>query len=526
MQPRFEDFLQRYTKLPEEAKHAAVDAAIKATSAGPWVPNPGPQLEAYLSEADELYYGGQAGGGKSDLLIGLSLTSHFDSLILRRVNDDAKEMAERAREIAGDGTSFNSIHKILKLGEHTTRFAGCQHEHDKERFKGRPKDLFGFDEIGDFTKGMYKFITAWNRSTRPGQRCRVVATGNPPTRPEGLWVLQYWGAWLDKKHPNPALPGELRWYTTDDLGNEIEVDGRGPHDLENCAKPVFARSRTFIRAELRDNPDLAATDYQASLDSLPAELRSAYRDGNFQAQLKDDDYQLIPTSWLLAAMERWTPDGHKALAMTALACDPAGGGADSAVICWRHGGWYAPFIEIKGKDTADGSAMAGRIIQHRRDACPVVVDVGGGYGGSYLQRLKDNQVNAVQFNGAQSSAATTQDSAQLRFRNKRAEAYWRFREALNPDQEGGSVIALPPDDELKADLAAVHWELTNAGVLIEPKDDIKERIGRSPNKGDACVMCMSEGQAALRRALFGGSGRNGQPVVKIGHAKAKAKYRR
>ena len=41
-----------------------------------WIPNKGPQTDAYFSEADELFYGGQAGGGKSDLILGLSLTSH------------------------------------------------------------------------------------------------------------------------------------------------------------------------------------------------------------------------------------------------------------------------------------------------------------------------------------------------------------------------------------------------------------------------------------------------------------------
>ena len=37
-----------------------------------WVPNPGPQTQAFLCEADELFYGGEAGGGKTDLGIGLS----------------------------------------------------------------------------------------------------------------------------------------------------------------------------------------------------------------------------------------------------------------------------------------------------------------------------------------------------------------------------------------------------------------------------------------------------------------------
>jgi len=307
------------------------------------------------------------------------------------------------------------------------------------------------------------------------------------------------GRVVDPKHPHPAKSGELRWYTTDDNGNEIEVDGRGPHRIEG--KPVYARSRTFIPAKVTDNPDLVASGYQAMLDALPAELRAAYRDGNFQAELRDDEFQLIPTAWIRAAMDRWQADGWNKYAMTAMAVDPAGGGADATEIAWRHGGWYAPLITVRGPETADGSAMAARVVRHRRDRCPVIVDAGGGYGGAITLRLKDNNVPATAFNGASESTEVTRDAAKLAFVNRRAEAWWRFREALDPDQEGGSAIALPPDDELKADLASAQWELTARGIKLAPKHAIRERIGRSPGKGDAVVMAWAEGAKAVKRLL-------------------------
>lgn len=501
--------------MPEEQQKAVVADAMAATAAFPWVPNPGPQTQAFFCEADELFFGGQAGGGKSDLLIGIAITDQMDSLILRRVNDDAKDLAKRAREIAGDGARYNGQDKILSLGDRTVRFGGCQYEEDKERWKGRAKDFYGFDEIGDFTRSQYKFITIWNRSAKEGQRSRVVCAGNPPTRPEGLWVLQYWGAWLDPKHPKPARFGELRWYTSGANGEDVEVDGRGPHVIDG--ETVYARSRTFIPSQLSDNPDLVRTNYRASLDALPAELRTAYRDGNFHAELRDDDYQLIPTAWIKAAMDRWRPDGFKDFGMTAMAVDAAGGGADAAEIIWRHGGWYAPPVTVRGADTADGSYMAGRVVGLRRDGCPVVVDSGGGYGGSYALRLKDNGISVVAYKGAEGSTARTQDAAKLRFVNKRAESWWRFREALNPDQQGGAVVALPPDDELKADLAAPHWELTQRGIQIEDKDSIKKRIGRSPGKGDAAVMCLADGNAAVKRFMTDSI----MPKVVVGHAAMK-----
>jgi hypothetical protein len=88
--------------------------------------------------------------------------------------------------------------------------------------------------------------------------------------------------------------------------------------------------------------------------------------------------------------------------------------------------------------------------------------------------------------------------------NKRAEAYWRLREALDPSQDGGSRIAPPPDSALSADLAAPRWKLTPRGIPIESKEDIVRRIGRSPVKGDAVEMCRSEGERAARRKLRDG----------------------
>ena len=45
---------------------------------------PTPQRMGYDSLADIVLFGGAAGGGKSDLLLGLALTAHRHSLILRR----------------------------------------------------------------------------------------------------------------------------------------------------------------------------------------------------------------------------------------------------------------------------------------------------------------------------------------------------------------------------------------------------------------------------------------------------------
>ena len=478
-----------------------MDEALKATASYCWVPNIAPQTTAFFCEADETFYGGQAGGGKTDLGIGLALTAHKRSLILRRINKDAVKLVPRIEEIVGARDGYNGQLQRWRLGGRQLDIAGCEQESDKQRFKGDPHDLIVFDEGTDFLESQYRFIIGWNRSTDPEQRCRVLVTSNPPTTADGLWVIKYWAPWLDPTHPDPAAPGELRWFTTN-AGKDLEVDGPGPHVLPGEPRPIMARSRTYLPASLDDNPELAATKYASVLASLPDELRRAYRDGDFGVGLKDADFQTIPTAWIQAAQQRWTADGYGQFTMTAMGFDPAGGGADAAELCWRHGGWYAPIISARGAETADGSSSAATIFRYRRDSAPVVVDVGGGYGGAVIQRLKDNGMAVQPFNGANGSTSVTVDG-QLNFANKRAEAWWRMREALNPDQEGGSAVMLPPDAELRSDLAAPTYKVTPRGLLIESKDDIRKRLGRSPGKGDSVVMCLSEGNAAVRKILRG-----------------------
>lgn len=499
-------------KRAELAKNPLVAASLKKA----WRPNPGPQTVAYDCLADETFYGGQAGGGKTDLLVGLALTAHKKSLLLRRTNVEATKLVERFGEVLETRVGWNGQDDYWRLPDgRVIDIRGCQHEDDKQKFKGSPHDLISFDEISDFSETQYRFIKGWNRSADKTQRCRVVATGNPPTTPEGLWVLRYWAAWVDPTHPNPARPGELRWYTTIN-GADAEVDGPGPHLIDG--EMIKARSRTFIPAALTDNPDLSETDYGSVLASLPEELRAAYKEGRFDAGLKDHEWQVIPTAWIMAAQERWKPDGFKGLLMTAQALDPAGGGRDSAELASRYGGWYAPMVSAKGSETADGSATAGMVVKYRKDGCPVVVDVGGGYAGAVITRFKDNLIPYARFDGGSTQIVGTAKGSGLKFANKRAEAWWRLREELDPDQQGGSAIALPPDPELRADLAAPHWSLQARGILLESKDDIRKRLGRSPGKGDAAVMCLSEGNKAAVRA-FNTTGRS--PIVNLGYGAMK-----
>lgn len=380
-----------------------------------------------------------------------------------------------------------------------------------------------FDEATQFLELQVRFHLGWLRTTDPSQRVRALLATNPPVDAEGDWIIGVFRPWLDITHSNPAKHGELRWYVTAPDGSDLEVDGPEPAQLPGSAGPSIPMSRTFIPASLKDNPYLINSGYQAKLDGLPEPIRSAVRDGNFMAARADADFQVIPTQWVINAEARWLQQQPEGIQMTAMAVDIAQGGSDRTVLAMRYGGYYLKPVAVNGSDTPDGSSVAALVVKHRRDNCPVIVDMGGGYGGDTLSRLKDNGIDCHRFNAANKSTSAAQDGSKLTFRNKRAEAWWRFREALNPDQEGGSKIAIPHDPDLRADLCAPTWSLGSSGILIESKDDIRKRLGRSTDKGDAVVMALSQGEIAVKKRQKAWTER--PSTANLGYASLKRKPR-
>jgi Terminase large subunit, T4likevirus-type, N-terminal len=450
-------------------------------SAQKWLPLNGPQREAYESPADVIYYGGAAGGGKTDLLIGLALTQHTRSIIFRREAKQLQGIYDRCAEILKTRDGFNGHDGIWRLPDgRQMEFGSCKDEGSEVAYQGRPHDLKAFDEIPHFSEKQFRFLCGWKRSTRKGQRQRVVCAGNPPTDSDGEWVIRYWAPWLQENHPRPAKSGELRWFAALD-GKDIEVDG--PEPVEHDGEWILPHSRTFIRSKVQDNPFLMETGYEQTLQGLPEPLRSQMLRGDFMAGRDDDPWQVVPTEWVRQAQARWQARDRKGV-MDSVGVDVARGGKDYTVIARRHGNWYDTLDELAGSVTPDGPTVSGMVLARTRDGAPIHVDVIG-VGSSVFDFLKVAGVEVQGINGAEKSEATD-TSGKLSFFNKRAELHWKFRELLDPVSDMG--IALPPGDGLKSDLCAPRWKMTPRGIQVESKEEIIKRIGRSPDRGDAVVL--------------------------------------
>ena len=230
--------------------------------------------------------------------------------------------------------------------------------------------------------------------------------------------------------------------------------------------------------------------------------------GEFASSSPDDI--VVPLSWIQAAVDRWTEwkeGGGKyettevdefgrevqvPIPKTSVGVD-VGRGGDKTVLAPRWGHIYDSLSKFPKGDTM---ATVGRVRQvtpkspRSKKRVVAIVDVIG-IGAGVVDRLRELGDPVFAFN-ASAGTKRRDSSGELEFLNLRAAALWGLREKLNP--ELGDDIFLPDDPELIGDLSAPRWTVTSAGkVKIESKVEIIERIGRSPDAGDAVVMTSWDG---------------------------------
>jgi hypothetical protein len=447
----------------------------------------------------------------TDLACGKALTQHQKCMVLRRVGTELTGIIDRLTEIIGTKDGYNGQDKIWR----TTRFDGkpLQIEFgalpnlgDERKYQGRPHDLLIFDEASNFLESQVRFLMGWIRSVDPDQKCQALLTFNPPTSAEGRWIVDFFGPWVDVKHPlYPTAPGQLRYAamipdTERGTSKDIWVEGPEPFVMagkEPCydfdpqayapTDVITPKSRTFIPSSITDNPYLCGTGYMSTLQALPEPLRSQMLNGDFAAGMEDDPWQVIPTAWVDAAMSRWRPMDRKPT-MDSVGVDVARGGKDNTVIARRHDNWFDELIEHAGTATPNGPMTAGLVLSAIRDHAPTHIDVIG-VGASPYDFLNEAGIQVLGINVSEKSLAKDK-SGRLGFVNLRSELWWKMREMLDP--ESNHAIALPDDKALLAELCAPKWSLKGALIYVESRDEIVGRIGRSPDRATAIILAAIE----------------------------------
>jgi hypothetical protein len=209
-----------------------------------------------------------------------------------------------------------------------------------------------------------------------------------------------------------------------------------------------------------------------------------------------DSDGVIPLEWLEVAQERWdelaAAGKLEADLLRAVSADVASeDGVDKTIIATLHGLVLSRLLNFPNVDTMETTGHVKSIIDNARVGRikPLAVIDAIGVGTGVVDRLREQGIKVDAFMGS-SKAKYKDKTGELTFLNRRAEAWWSLRDLLNP--AFGSEIAIPSAEvspTLTGDLVAPKWDQTSTGhIKIEDKDDIRKRLGRSPDEGDAVTM--------------------------------------
>jgi hypothetical protein len=216
--------------------------------------------------------------------------------------------------------------------------------------------------------------------------------------------------------------------------------------------------------------------------------------GQFHAS---DEESVVPLAWLEAAIERWhvwdragrpSPGGPLWTGVD------VGRGGDESVLAHRDG--WAIWLQANRRRDTMSQVAALQGLDGR-----AIIDVIG-LGAGVYDRLREVGTRPLAYTG--SAGVKVRDrSGKYGFTNTRSAAYWHLRELLDPAYE--PVLALPPDDLMISDLTTPRWEVTSGlppKIKVEPKDKVVERLGRSPDRGDAVAMAMWADRHSTGGATF------------------------
>lgn len=201
---------------------------------------------------------------------------------------------------------------------------------------------------------------------------------------------------------------------------------------------------------------------------------------------------LIPVQWIEEAQARWKSNYQYNRASLMLGVDVAGMGRDSTVFVPRYDNYVAEIKKHNSGGVADHMETAGSVVNEldqNLDGFASIDTIGEG-AGTY-SRTQEFACGSRVISCKYSESAKDEYGEPLKditevyeFANMRAYLFWCVRDWLNPKNNTGAM--LPPGDILKQEATEIKWKFRSDGkIIIEPKEDIKDRLGRSPDEFDA-----------------------------------------
>lgn len=197
----------------------------------------------------------------------------------------------------------------------------------------------------------------------------------------------------------------------------------------------------------------------------------------------DDKDTLIPFDRIEAAVERWK-DGQKPKDIAArIGVDVAYQGDDDSVVARRFAHRLEDLTAVNGQDPVEVGKTVQNVLRLEAKK-PTSLSVDGiGVGAGVVAWLHEKSLSCSDVNvGARSSKPDD-------FDNVRAELCWEMREWFMGDD-----AEIPDDDLLVGELAELKTRYLKTGKIgIEPKLEMKKRLGRSPDRADALMLTFAAG---------------------------------
>lgn len=240
----------------------------------PYIPHkPYPKQAAFMLLAcKEAFYGGSAGGGKSDALLMCALqyvdVPGYSAIIFRKSFADLIKpgaLIDRALTWLAPYLQTKEVKWVDKEKKFVfpsgaiLQFGYLENPKDRFNYQGGEYQFIGFDEVTHMAEVSYRYMFSRLRKLKGHNvPLRVRAASNPPDDDDG-------GAWVYDRFVNPAT--------------------KKPHVV-------------FIPAGLNDNPYLDKEAYLESLEELDPVTRARLRDGLWEIvrkgnMFKRDWYEVV-----------------------------------------------------------------------------------------------------------------------------------------------------------------------------------------------------------------------------------------